>query len=156
MSGVGFFWIDEDQECPDLQIENGQIKFDPGLETPAFISIFSDRRVPLEELPQFTTNQRGWWADLISEPTDDLIGSRLWTVERAKTNQQTAIKIEQAIKEGLQWMIDDGIAESITVSSEIIDREVITGKAEILKPEGTEIPFNFKWDGQALKIIGGA
>jgi len=155
MGGVGFFWADKNQECPDLVIESGQIKFDDGLETPVFISAFSDRFVELEALKAFETDSKGWWADLISEPTDDFIGSRLWTIERAKTNSATALRIEDALKESMQWMIDDGIAESIVVSSEIVDSEEIVGRVEIQKPSGDDIPFKFAWDGQSLKISGG-
>lgn len=147
-----FFWENGDEDCPDLVIENGQIKFDPGLEMAVFISIFTNRFVELDELPQNSTDQMGWWADLIAEQSDDLIGSTAWTFERSKINDEVAVRFEDGIRESLQWMLDDGVASEVNVSSEVFQNENIILSITITKPQGTNIPFKFKWDGQALKI----
>jgi len=152
MSGVGFFWKDKTDHCPDLVIENGQIKFDQGLETSVLISAFSDRFVELDQLPAGTDDQKGWWADLISDIIGDKIGSEIWRLTRAKTSAQTASFLEGAMQDMLQWMIDDGIASKIVVTSRVIDNQQIDGLAQIFRPSGDDIPFKFAWDGQELKI----
>lgn len=153
MSGqdVGFFDVGE--SCPDLIIENGDLKPDNGLETPALISLFSDRRVTIEQLPPAEKDRKGWWADLISEPIEDLIGSRLWSIERSKVSDNTAIEIESMLNEAFQWMIDDGIAASIIVNAEIIGLNDAKGTIQIFRPSGDNIPFKFIWDGQSLKLM---
>lgn len=153
MSGqdVGFFDVGE--SCPDLIIENGDLKPDNGLETPALISLFSDRRVTVEQLPPAEKDRKGWWADLISEPIEDLIGSRLWSIERSKVSDNTAIEIESMLNEAFQWMIDDGIAASIIVNAEIIGLNDAKGTIQIFRPSGDNIPFKFIWDGQSLKLM---
>ena len=155
MSGVGFFWEDESQDCPDLQIENGQLKFDEGLETAIFISAFSDRFVSLDQLPVGTTDQKGWRADLIAEVSNDLIGSEFWRLAKAKTSPQLAAFFEDAARDMLQWMIDDGVAQSVTAVATVIDNQQIDVAIEILRPDGDDIPFKFVWDGQSEKISVG-
>lgn len=136
----------------DLAIENGDLKVDNGLETAVMISLYTDRFVPTEELPRNETDRKGWWGDQISEFVEDRIGSRLWAVQREGVSRATVVKIEDAVKEALQWMIDDGVAESVTVSGSIISSSEIDFLAEIVRPKGDNIPFRFVWDGQALKL----
>lgn len=152
-TGIGFFWTDDEQDCPDLVIENGQLKFETGLETSVFISAFSDRFVTLEQLPAGQTDQRGWWADLIAENVGDLIGSELWRLERSKTSESLAGLFEVVCQDMLRWMIDDGIAQQVTASATVVDNQTIEVQVTILKPDGQDIPFKFAWDGQAQKII---
>lgn len=151
---VGFF--DVNSNCPDLVIENGDLKPDNTLETAALISTFTDRRVTLEELPEGLTDRRGWWADLISDPVDDLIGSRLWTLEReGKVTDETAVEAESILDEAFSWMLRDGLAQSVVVNAEITGQFEIRATVTITKPDGENIPLKFLWDGQALRLVGG-
>lgn len=148
---VGFF--DVGTACPDLVIENGDLKADNGLETAALISLFSNKRVSLEQLPQGETDQMGWWADLISEPIGDEIGSRLWILERTgKVLDSTAVEMESMLSEAFKWMLDDGVAAQVVVSAARNGTNEIRGSVEIKKPDGDNIPFKFVWDGQRLKL----
>ena len=144
---VGFF--DVGTECPDLIIENGDLKGEKGLETSALISVFSDRFVPTEDLPDGEESNRGWWADEISEPPEDQNGSKFWTTDRSKTTLDTANQLEEFGKTAFQWMIDDGIAKSVESNAEIIDSQQIRVSIEITKPDGNSFFFRFLWDGQS-------
>jgi len=149
---VGFF--DVGSECPDLVIEGGDLKADNGLETPALISLFSDRRVSLEELPRGELDRMGWWADLISEVEGDLIGSRYWVLERnGKVSNPTVVELESILRQTFEWMIDDGIASRVVVSGERFGVDQIRGTVQIFRPNGDDIPFKFIWDGQQLKLF---
>lgn len=154
MSGQGIGFFDVGEACPDMVIENGGLKADNGLETPSLISVFSDKRVTLEELPSGETDRRGWWADLISEPANDQIGSRLWTLARlGKVLEVTAVEQKSILEEAFEWMLEDGIASSIVVESAINGPNEITGNVKIFRPNGDNIPFKFIWDGQGLKLL---
>lgn len=149
---VGFF--DVGGSCPDLVIEDGDLKADNGFETSALISCFSDARVTFEELPKGELDQMGWWADLISEVQGDKIGSRLWVLDRiGKLDNATPVEMENILKECFAWMLEDGIAASVGVSAERTGTNEIKGAVEILKPDGKNIPFSFIWDGQKLKLF---
>lgn len=149
---VGFF--DVGGPCPDLVIENGDLKADNGLETAALISLFTDKRIIESQLPLNTDNKKGWWADLISEPIEDEIGSRLWVIEtNGKVNADAVIDMKIFIQEAFQWAIDDGLAKSVIASSERIENNRIEGSVNILRPDGQNIPLKFLWDGQSLKLL---
>ena len=150
---VGFF--DVGGVCPDLVIENGDLKADNGLQTAALISVFSDKRLKFEELPVGESDRKGWWADLISEPVGDEIGSRLWTLARkpGKLINIAIVEMEAILKEAFTWMLLDGVAASVNVTAEIISPREVKGGANIIKPNGDNIPFKFIWDGQRLKLL---
>jgi len=95
-----------------------------------------------------------WWADLISEPQDDLIGSRHWILERiGKVDTDTAVEFESVFREAFEWMLEDGIAARVVVSAERTSIDRIEGSVQIFKPTGDNIPFKFIWDGQRLKLL---
>jgi phage gp46-like protein len=80
--------------------------------TAVLLSIFTDREAdPDDAIPDGSGDPRGWWGDL-GRP---LLGSRLWLIERAKKTQQTLALAKGYIEECLQWLVDDGVAESIEV-----------------------------------------
>ena len=154
MSGqdVGFF--DVGGACPDMVIENGDLKPDNGLDTPALISMFSDKRISLEELPQGHTDRKGWWADLVSEPQSDEIGSTLWRLQAiGKVSNSTAVEMESVLADAFNWMLEDGIAAKVVTSAARTDVNRISGSVEVTKPDGDNIPFKFIWDGQRLKLF---
>ena len=154
MSGqdVGFFNVGA--ACPDLVIEDGDLTADNGLETSALISLFSDKRVTFEELPAGESDRRGWWADLISDPIDDEIGSRLWTLARiGKATDVTAVEMESMLSEAFAWTLEDGVAASVVVNAARVGLNEVSGTVDIFRPEGDNIPLKFNWDGQRLKLL---
>ncbi len=154
MSGqdVGFFNVGT--ECPDVVIENGDLKPDNGLQTAALISLFSDKRVTLEELPAGESDRRGWWADLESDPQDDEIGSKLWRLETGgKVSNATAVELESILRDAFNWMLDDGLASVLEVSAARTGTNRIEGSVLIFRPNGSNIPLKFAWDGQTLKLF---
>lgn len=154
MSGqdVGFFFTDG-AHCPDMVIENGDLKADNSMHTAALISLFSNRRVAFEQLPAGETDRQGWWADLVSEVEGDQLGSRLWLLDRRKIINATLIEAQSYIQEAFDWAIVDGIAAKVEATVERVDNEGIKGVALLYKPDGDNIPFKFLWDGQRFKLF---
>ena len=150
MSDIGLFLKDN---CFDLDIENGDLKPDNGLETAVAISLFTDKRVTEEQLPDLETDRRGWWGDMFPEVDQDLIGSRLWTLDRSKTNNETLRRSEELCLESLKWMQEDGIADEITIQSEYNDSKVMNTTIEITRPDETEERFSVLWDEQKLRRL---
>lgn len=151
MSDIGLF-INE-QGSVDLRLKNGDLEGDDGLETAVIVSLFTDRRVSNEEIPQNQTSRRGWWGDRVSEIDGDQIGSRLWTLERSKRTQETLNLAEDYTKEALNWLVEDGVADSIEVTAQF-EGSISEGKWTIniliLKPRGQESRFKVLWDKQEL------
>ncbi len=144
---VGIFFIDN---CFQLVIENGTMKDDPGLETSVNISLFSDKRVTDNELPAGITDKRGWWGDMFPSKDGDQIGSKFWTLGRAKTVITTLAQIENFALDALNWMIEDGVAASITALAAFDSRSSSITRIVITRPDGEESRFDLFWDEQEL------
>lgn len=126
--------------APDLQ--RG---FD--LETAINISLFTNRRANDDDEPDLFDRQ-GWWGDNYLPNAGDRIGSRLWLLTRRKQTQETLNDALEYVQECLQWLIDDGVAETIDVDNEWIRRGVMGISISIKKPEGVIIEFDYEyvWD----------
>jgi len=135
----------------DIDVFMDDLTIDPGLETAVSISIFTDKRVTNEELPSGHTSKRGWWGDMYPDIEQDQIGSRLWTLFPGKTTSETMRKSEDYTKESLKWLIDDGIASEIVVSSEYNTYNHLVINISILKPNGITSRYSINWDEQEIK-----
>lgn len=140
-------------ETIDIGIVEGTLLSEEGLQTAVLISLFTDQYVPTDELPEGVEDPRGWWADAIAEETDDKIGSKLWLLDRGKINSANRSKMKEYTEDALQWLIDDGIASEIAVSTFIVQNQRIDLEISITRPTGENIPFKFLWDGQELKRV---
>lgn len=137
----------------DVGLENGDLIGDGGLETAVVISLFTDKRVTEEQLPSFQTDRRGWWGDMIPVTEDDQIGSRLWTLGREKILNETLRLHEDYAEEALQWMIEDGVAQSISVEANYNEKFYLVLEITIIRPEQTETLYNITWDNQTAFIV---
>jgi phage gp46-like protein len=140
----------------DLAIKAGDLEGDEGLETAVAISLFTNRRVSDEELPELTTSKEGWWGDLFPDVPGDKIGSRLWTLKRSKRTTETLRRAEDYAREALQWLIDDGISSSVNAAAEFQDESGVGYWAlliSITRPSGNTSKFQVLWDKQMLKRI---
>lgn len=105
----------------DYAIVAGDLALDDGIETAVAISLFTDRVAAADdEIPDDSGDRRGWWGDLPSDGTTpeaqatDFIGSLLWLLSRAKRTQETLNRARDYGLAALQWMIDDGVAQTVT------------------------------------------
>lgn len=101
----------------DWSIAEGQVVTGCDLQTSALISLFTDQVLPSDQIPVDGSNDpRGWWGDTY---TGDPIGSQLWTLSRAvKTNQTALLATAKSFcVNALEWMITDGVAISVEVST---------------------------------------
>ena len=150
---IGFFDTrlpGESVRQPDLVVESGTLKADNGLQTAVLISLFTDKRADFEELEGGNTELRGWWADLLSTPITDEIGSKLWLADRSKMDTRLLPLLEDYAKDALQWLIEDGIADGVDATATQIDETSAAISVNIYRPNGDNIPFKFLWDGQEL------
>lgn len=90
------------------------------------ISLLTDRRAaPDDELPENSpvnslvgSDRRGWAGDMLADDDGDRIGSRLWLLVREKQTEETRQRAISYCHEALQWLIDDGQAESVEIEAE--------------------------------------
>lgn len=128
----------------DIRQIGADLEADDGLKTAVVISIFTDARaLNDDELPEGQTDRRGWWGDMLADVDADKIGSRRWLYFREKQTPETARKIREADEEALAWLVDDGIAQRVTVETEWIARGVLGERILVTKPDGDVVDFKF-------------
>ncbi|MGI4851898.1 MAG: phage GP46 family protein [Janthinobacterium lividum] len=132
------------------------IASDDGLASAVILSLFCDRRAdPDDELPDGTDDRRAYWGDMPVDggevtDEDDLIGSKLWLLGRAKATPETAARAAGYILDATAWMIRDGIAADIQCTPQwiaadklgiplVISRYTSTGAIE-------DKTFDFVWN----------
>ncbi len=122
---------------------------DDGLQTSIIISLFTDRRLPVGvDHPEGLNDPRGYWGD-VAEADGFQWGSLLWTLYRQVITNAVVTSCREFCEQALQWMIDDGIAESITVTSERAGTYQISISIEIVKKDTREtLRYSYLWDGQ--------
>jgi phage gp46-like protein len=101
-----------DSARADLEVVAGDLVLDPTPIPTALVSLFTDRRAELDDEIPSGTSRRGWWGDFGAR-----WGSRLWLLERAKATPQAAADAETFAREGLEWLVTEGIAERVEVSA---------------------------------------
>lgn len=129
---------------------------DDGLQSAVIISLFTDRRAAVDDvLPDGSNDRRGWWGDAPVDGTaaaadDDLIGSRLWLLSRAKAIPATARLAEAYCLEALNWMVTDGIAADIQVTAQWIAADKLGLRVEIARyvpgAANDNRRFDFLWN----------
>lgn len=95
------------------------------------ISLFSWRKSNEDDGVQ-APNRQGWWADSFSE--NDLIGSRLWLLQREKITDEVIARTEEYVNEALQWMIDDAVVQRFEVNVERDSMDRINLSIDLYKP----------------------
>lgn len=147
--------IETKNEGFDLSLVDGDFEQDEGLETSILISLFCDRRVTDEQLPDGQKDKRGYWADKYSPADNDKIGSRLWTLARSKRLTKTLREAEAYTKEALQWLLDDGVAASVKAQANFITglTNAYSIEIQIQRPSGRTSRYQVLWDKQELKRV---
>jgi phage gp46-like protein len=137
----------------DALVSKNDLVTENGLQTSVIISLFTDRRVTEDDLPPEETSFRGWWGDLFQDEPGDLIGSRLWLLAREKRSVETLNRAVEYSEEALQWMVEDGVAESVSADAIYDQNGFMILSISIVKSGATNLSYRFrlKWDAEAAR-----
>jgi phage gp46-like protein len=102
------------------------------------ISLFTWRRA-LTDDPVDDEELFGWWGDSYPDIADDRIGSRLWLLRRVKLTDATQRDAEFYANEALRWLLDDGHAITIEITSEKADISRLNLTVNLTVPGGDRI-----------------
>lgn len=91
-----------------------------GLESAILESLFSDQRAPADLVPD-PMKRRGWICDLVSDIPGDKNGSLLWLYSQSRLDGETAAGVAADARNALQWLIDDGLCNSVAVAITRVD-----------------------------------
>ena len=149
MTDIALVWDDTNYRA-DVAVSGVDLLMDGGLRTAVIISLLTNRQAePEDVIPDGSTDPRGWWGDLpiSSDPSSwrgDRIGSRLWLLNRAKAIPETAVIARGYVQEALQWMLDDGVAQRLDITTQWISRTAL-GITVLMTQDGASQQFNLVW-----------
>jgi phage gp46-like protein len=127
-----------------------QLQVDEGLQTRVLISLLTWARADPDDPVPDPADLKGWWGDSYPDVEGRKLGSKLWIVQNMPATQETLQLARKYAEEALEWMIEDGIAESISVDElEIQDRpggKVLAGRIGIQRPGNLALAFVEIWD----------
>ena len=111
--------LNTDSGYYDISIDaDGDIATKDSFDTALLMSLFCERRALPSEVA-VTHHRRGWIGN------DDFeIGSKLWLYEQARITRDTINGVNTAAKNGLQWLVDDNLIESINVSTSVVNNSI--------------------------------
>ena len=113
----------------DLGLTGGDLVAEEGLKTAVLLSLFTDRRAEEDdELPAEESDRRGWWGDLVPPAPRDRIGSKLWLLTREKLTRDVQNRAREYAREALQWLIDDRVAQSVSVDQNALVVDLADGR----------------------------
>lgn len=119
----------------DISFTDGDFTLTQGLETALFMSVLCEVRDDSIEVPQM----RGGWAGNQLQPIVGYEqGSLLWTLYQSSAKSDNTTKAQQYIEDGLQWLIDDGIAKDIEVETNIVANDNLIVKITATRNDNTQ------------------
>lgn len=100
----------------EITIQGGLVLMSEGLETAAYLSLFGGN----EDDAAGTDTARQWWGNLLDvEPERAYRSETQFLVQALPAIPFNLRRIEQAVARDLQWMLDTGTAQSVTVEATI-------------------------------------
>lgn len=134
----------------DLLLDAGGLATDDGLRTAVTISIFTDARASAEDvLPAADGDRRGWWGDAVPAIEGDVIGSKLWLLERSKITTDTVVQARDYLKACLAWLVQDRVAAAVDVEVEAQRPQTLAFVVLITRPSGERLRFDYVWNAYA-------
>lgn len=143
MSDIRTLFLGFDQGA-DYAIDALGLTADDGLETAVILSLFTDRLAePGDNIPDGTADRRGWWADMFADVPADRIGSRLWLLHREKQTLAVVNRAREYAQEALNWLVEDGVAKSVQVTTSIVRTGVLGIFVEVTRLDKTVSKYRF-------------
>lgn len=126
----------------DLELVDGDLRVEEGLTTCVLVSLFSDALAREQDpLPDLGTDRRGWWAGTVLErDRGDEHGSRFWLLERERLSDETLVRAEEYIVEGLAWLVREEIAERVEATASRLDLGTMLVAVRIIRGSAKERP----------------
>lgn len=135
----------------DFQVvaETGALAEDEGLDTVVLLSLFTDAEATAAEIAAAGLDeQRGWWGD--SETLRDAgaprLGSKLWLLARHPLTLATQRRAEGYARDALAWLIDQGLAARITVTTTRPRPDMLGLDVQIARPDKLLPAYRRLWE----------
>lgn len=108
---------DNVRQLADFVRNGGNLLTDEGLETAVTISLFTNARAEDSDGLDPKQDQGGWWGSKYLDDNARPLGSRLWLLRRQPMTESGLLLSNQYAQEALQWMIDAGVAATVSAQT---------------------------------------
>jgi hypothetical protein len=142
--------FNEDQQYYDIDFKNGDFLLTQGLETAILMSIYCQQR---DDSIEVSSSRGGWAGNELQSVAGFQQGSKLWTLYQSAATEDVANLAQNFIEDALQWLIDDGIAEEISVVTSVIDNSKLQAEVTITRNSNIE---TFKFEDLFKNTINGS
>jgi len=123
-----------------ITIQGGLVLLSEGLETAAYLSLFGGN----EDDPGEGDTSLQWWGNLLeAEPERAYRSETQHLVRSLPAVPFNLRRIEQAAARDLQWMLDTGVAQSITIEATIPAVNRVQIALVIITADGQRIELFF-------------
>ncbi|GHV76509.1 hypothetical protein AGMMS49942_13300 [Spirochaetia bacterium] len=105
------------------------------------MSIRIEQWASISELVRMSigTNKGTWFAN-------PAFGSDLWLLKKeGKVDGQTAGNLERIVRESLQWLVDDGLAATVSCAAERNGKSRIDYRVTVTQPDGSSVELKEAW-----------
>jgi phage gp46-like protein len=137
----------------DLDFQNSDLVETESLENAVIISIGSYAREKSDAAAVTDPQFGGWFGDDTLDSPLASLGGYLYRLHHRVLDSDTCKECETLVTDALQWMIDDGVAASVSCSASIIDGEnadkVLYFPITITKPSGDTETFKYELNWEA-------
>lgn len=111
----------------DIAFNGGEIVTDDSLQTAVYLSLYT---------------HRGWWGDRT-------LGSNLYLLGREKFAPGIEKTAKGWAEEALAWLVDEGVAKTITATVERLPGGVLAIEIVIERVDNGDIErYNYNWEAQ--------
>lgn len=117
----------------ELTLEAGEVLLSDGLETAAYLSLFGGN----EQDPGVGASPEQWWGNIDEpEPARRYRSETQHLLRSLPAVPANLRRIEQAAARDLQWLLDEGLAQAITVAARIPALNRITVEVALTTTRG--------------------
>lgn len=123
----------------EIEIEGGEVTLTPGLDTAAYLSLFGGNWK--DDGSQ--NNRQTWWGNLDeAEPSRRYRSETQFLLGTIPAIPRNLRRIEDAATRDLQWLQDESVASSVSVSASLVGLNRVKIDV-IIRAEGDESQFSY-------------
>jgi phage gp46-like protein len=130
------------------QLATYSVGLEDTLATAVILSLFTDRRAGRDDkLPLHQADRRGWVGDEFMGADTDPWGSALWLCWVGKATSEVLEAARFAAQEALQWLVRDGIADRVEVTTEWVGERLdrLAVRPRIYQPSQAQPVYDVLW-----------
>jgi phage gp46-like protein len=130
----------------DLVLDaSGQLAMDDGLESAIILALYTNARNPDDRTrDRMGAMAQGYWGNALSPEVPEM-GSLFYSFAREPRTEATRERYRREAEQRLSVLVDDGVAQSITVEAEFWQEEGIALKIRTVGPTGDARQYDFIW-----------